>query len=175
MSDAGSAQQSSSDYLDVTRAPTGLRVIGWLVLVAAAGFVVLGIFYRHSIFSDATGVVGFVGGLAVLIFVGVVFSRLTLTLAVAHGYLTLSVAPIVRKRIPIAGITDVAVGLVETVAFGGVGYRISGHDRALLFSSGPAVIIRDGSTGRQYFYRSNQAAGLRDTINSLLNAPHTPE
>ena len=144
-------------------APRWLRAAGVVVLVFAAALLLIAL-----LANDRTqgGVASFALGIAVCALVGSLLISIRMQLRITDDTLTLALAPVVTRRIRITSIATATIDAVCPSQLGGIGYRMTGPDRAFLFSGGPAVAITMKGTPRRYLWRTDNAETVLAWISS---------
>ncbi len=112
-----------------------------------------------------------VGALALLAVVaaGVLGMLRRITIAVGPTHLDARLVPLRVMHVPLSRIVEVRVADVDPAAAGGIGWRIVGRRRFVLWSAGPAVwvTLSDGSTR---VLRTDRADDLRAALSSSVAA-----
>ena len=158
-------------FHDTTIGPRWLAIAGAssLVLVVVISVIAVPVVWGQ-IDRIAPGVLA-VGALALLavIAAGVLGMVRRITVAVSPSHLDARLVPFRVMHVPLSRIVEVRVGDVDPVTAGGIGWRLVGRRRFVLWSAGPAVwvTLNDGSTR---VVRTDRADDLRAALSASVAA-----
>jgi hypothetical protein len=129
----------------------GLTVISAPVVVA------------NAVEVGAATVSGLGGAFILVMGAGLIGLRRRIRVSVSDTHLSASLTPIRVMHVRLAEVEDVEVSEVTVAQAGGLGWRMVGCNRFVLWSGGPAVWVTLAGGGRRVI-RTDRAQELRDVI-----------
>lgn len=152
-----------TSYKEVTSPPLSWRLLGASEIALGLAFLIVTGILRHEL--EAVVIAPLVASL-ILLLVGFVTATSAILVEVEGDHLRLAYGGVWCKELTFSELSQLRAVIRRSSSFGGLGLRVVGHNRAVLFSSGPGVEFSGEGTSITYFIRTDHPMELLAAVSS---------